>query len=74
MAEKEDGRDLVYVGVGQSYLPNWNAHLRLLCEREINTYKLCVSWVFLLEQLSFTLANLGLSLLLVCLKLKGKAS
>lgn len=41
---------------------------------EINKHlMLCVPWVFRLEQLSFTLANLGLSLLLICLNLKSKA-
>lgn len=47
--------------------PPGKAYLGLLCVREINIYTLYTSGVFFLEQLSFTLVNVGLFLLLVCL-------
>lgn len=75
MAEKQDGRNVVPEPgcVGWNHLPTWNAYHGLLCVREINIYTLYISGVFLLEHLSFTLVNVGLFLLLVCLYLKNKS-
>lgn len=74
MAEKQNGRGLVceHSCVGQSHVPIWKAHLGVLCVREINFYVLYIPMVLLLEKLTFTLANTGLFLLLVCLYLKRR--
>lgn len=59
--------------VGWNHLAIWNAHLAVLCVREINVYILYIPTVLLLEQLNFTLTNTGLFLLLVRLYLKSRS-
>lgn len=73
MAEKQDGRNAVPESgcVGWNHVPTWKSlPWTVMCERNKHLYPLYIRGLFL-EQLSFTLVNVGLFLLLVCLYLKN---